>query len=373
MKITCFLRTLVTFILFASGCAPTSISSRSGDPPSDDDQTFPVHGMPYYLPIGAILIKGEYKAPPATATTGKTSAEPAAHSEKADAAQPSAVGNTFGLLQLAVAADTPPEKADPKPASGDSTTNSVTLAVGGWTITLSAGIEADAQRKFYALPRRNYVFEDEYKIGVNGKHLLSTGNSVADDRTAAIIGEVASIVSQGIPKAARPASPDASTAPFLVSFRTNNRKEFEIARAVLEKRQIDLRMSPAPSDVAPPEKGFRLERGLVFRLAEAYRVTLQYPNRRATDGDLLLNYSHNFLLPGLQPYVIAYERMPFVKKTIDVGFEDGMLASYHEKVPSPVLGVLGIPKAIVGAVVPLLGGGSLGGSAPSSTTAAPTP
>ena len=135
------------------------------------------------------------------------------------------VENSFGLIRFGALADSPPKEADPKPASGDSTANSVTLTVGGWTITITAGVEADAQCRFYAVPRRNYVFDDDYKIAVNARHLLSTGNSVADDRTAAIIGKAAEIVAEGVKKALTPAPPGVNTDPFLVSFRTNNWEE----------------------------------------------------------------------------------------------------------------------------------------------------
>jgi len=67
---------------------------------------------------------------------------------------------------------------------------------------------------------------------------------------------------------------------------------------------------------------------------------------------------------------MKFDRMPFVKKVREVGFSDGMLTDFHQKRPSPVLGLLGIPKAIVEAIVPVLGAGSTGSASSSGTSTA---
>jgi hypothetical protein len=64
--------------------------------------------------------------------------------------------------------------------------------------------------------------------------------------------------------------------------------------------------------------------------------------------------------------------MAFVKKLKEIGFRDGMLTEFHEKVPSPILGFLGIPKAILQAVVPIPGAPAGGGSASATGTSPPT-
>ena len=66
---------------------------------------------------------------------------------------------------------------------------------------------------------------------------------------------------------------------------------------------------------------------------------------------------------------MKYNRMAFVKKVKNVGFTDGMLTDYHQTVPSPILGFLGIPKAIVQAIVPIPGAAPSGSGSTSGTTA----
>ena len=53
------------------------------------------------------------------------------------------------------------------------------------------------------------------------------------------------------------------------------------------------------------------------------------------------------------PLVLDYSRVPFVKAVKNVTFVDGTPRDYSRKVPSPVFGFLGIPKALIGAVAPL--------------------
>jgi hypothetical protein len=63
--------------------------------------------------------------------------------------------------------------------------------------------------------------------------------------------------------------------------------------------------------------------------------------------------------------------MAFVKKVKETGFTDGMLTDFHQKVPSPILGFLGIPKAIVQAIVPIPGAPPSSGSGSSTGTTTP--
>ena len=63
--------------------------------------------------------------------------------------------------------------------------------------------------------------------------------------------------------------------------------------------------------------------------------------------------------------------MAFVKKVKEIGFTNGMLTDFHQKVPSPILGFLGIPKAVLQAIVPVPGTPGPSGSASSAGTAVP--
>jgi len=52
----------------------------------------------------------------------------------------------------------------------------------------------------------------------------------------------------------------------------------------------------------------------------------------------------------------------------DIGFTNRMLTDFHQKVPSPILGFLGIPKAVVQAIVPIPAAPPSGSGSASATT-----
>ena len=86
----------------------------------------------------------------------------------------------------------------------------------------------------------------------------------------------------------------------------------------------------------------------------------------------LIHSTQQFVLPDPDRlYEIEYPRMAFVKKVKEIGFTDGMLTDFRQKVPSPILGFLGIPKAIVQAIVPIPGAAGPSGSASGSGTTPP--
>ena len=339
MKTKCFLWASVLCTLL-DGCKVVSTSEVPEShqfPDKNGNPSLVIHGMPYFLPIGVITIKGDWKdqgAPP-----------PKANLES---------GLTFGLLTSGTAPAASKDDSDGAPAG-----QTVTLTFDGWTITITAEVEADPGHMFYAIPRRNYIFDDYFQVTVNSKHLLSAGKSTANDRTADVIGAVASLVESAAAFRAEAVRPTPPLKSFLVSFRTDSWTEWDAARKMLKKADFVL----APLATSAPANLENLspcnqEHGLVFRLAEPYTLSLTYPLKDAS----MLRYEHVFVLPGRQPYVIEYHRVAFVKKVQEVGFTDGMLTDYRENLPSPILGVLGIPKAIIGAIVPFVGGGSLGGT-----------
>ena len=367
MKTKCFLWASLLCTLL-DGCKVVSTSQVGPNhqfPDSNGNPSLVVHGMPYFLPIGVITIKGEKKVSAQTTSSGD-------HKKAADPAPPSANrenGLSFGLMGAEAAS--PGSKDD----SGDAPAGqAVTIIVDGWTVTITAEVEAEAGQMYYAVPRRNYIFDDDFQVTVNSKHLLSAGKSTADDRTAAVIGAVASLAKSVAVPGVRTAKTRGELTSFLVSFRTDSAAEYEIAREVLYDAGFGLgplsSSAPARLENLPADDQ---ERGLVFRLAEPYTVSLTYPVKTKASG--AVRYSHVFILPGRQPYVLEYHRVAFVKKIQNVGFSDGMLTDYHENLPSPILGVLAIPKEIIGAIVPFLGGGSLGatGTMPAAPPPAVTP
>lgn len=302
-----------------------------------------VHGMPYYLPIGILTIKGTYSEPtPAPKTTPGASE-----------------GNQTP------AGDKPEDKESPVP-SDTSTANSVTFTIDGWTIAITAEVEADPNESLYIVPERNYIFDDEYRVTVNPKHLLSTGNTTVADRSADIAGAIASLVSSDVGRGVHAGAPPAPKEhePFLITFHPTSHDEYVNAQELIGTRDFTL-TARYPEPVGQEHAGAELieaeRHGLAFRLGVPFEVSLARQSERA-QGTKVLKYTKRFILPGTQTYVFDYRRMPFVKKVTEIAFTDGMLTDYHENLPSPILGVLSIPKAILAALIPLPSSAMTGGS-----------
>jgi len=328
----------------------------------------PVEGMLYYLPIGKITIKGEYEK-----------------SEQSPTPTPT---------PTATATPTPTPAPTPKQASAsggkakrggkdtDSGEGSIAISGGQVKITITSRVEADQKAGvYYVTPKTNDIFEDEVQVTVNSKHLLSAGKVTTEDKTAEIAGTIASFVAKGI---APLAAPKENRLPFYFSFDPAKKDDVTFVKCQLRQRGISLTVSTSAAGKildTPTVKAKAAELGtggLVFRPAAAYNIQLVYPVDRecgkepsGTDS-VLIKDTEQFILPDrTKLFVMKYDRMPFVKKVREVGFSDGMLTDFHQKRPSPILGFLGIPKAILQAIVPVPGAAGSSGSASSSGTTIP--
>jgi len=302
--------------------------------------------MLYYLPIGKITIKGEFKS---EGLPGKTllTASPASST----GAKPGGGG------------EEPPQGA-------------VTITGGGLTLTLVPEVEADEKAgEYYVTPHANYIYEDESRIAVNGKHLLSTGNLTTEDKTADIVGALASMAGQikGFAEPTGTATPT-PTPPFYFSFHPSNPAEVTDVKNALKVRRINFEVTYAREHPQTENKEPSLSRaeaqrlgeeGLIFRPGISYKVELRYPDATKFDtSTTFINTTQQFILPATDRlYEVNYDRMAFVKKVKEIGFRDGMLTEYRQKVPSPILGFLGIPKAVLQAIVPIPGAPPPSGSA----------
>jgi hypothetical protein len=339
----------LAWIFFHFGCR--TLSTTAGSPPSG-----PVNGMLYYLPIGKITIKGEFK--------------PSSPSEKAkekNIAGPSApTGNPGG-------------------AGGEQPTpGAATITAGELTITLTPEVEADEKAgEYYVTPRANYIYEDEARMTVNSKQLLSTGNVTTEDKTADIVGAVASIAAQaGGLKLLEGTPTPTPPPPFYFSFHPSCYDEVEFVKEQLKARnKITFDVKPAPTRSCKlaytnASEAMRLgEKGLIFRPATSYKIMLKYSAIDPRDGKTIrpiIDSTQQFILPDPNRlYEIEYPRMAFVKKVKEIGFTNGMLTDFRQKVPSPILGFLGIPKAVLQAIVPIPGAPPQSGSASGAGTTPP--
>ena len=337
------------------GCRTLSTSQQI--PPSGSL----IDGMLYYLPTGKITIKGEFKS-----------------------------ADSQARMKIASSRSSRPQG---QPGGGDGSSDGVTAITGGaLTITLTAEVEADqCSGEYYVIPHANYMYDDETRITVNAKHLLSTGNVTTEDKTAEIVGTLASIASEVTPKfvAEKGGSPTPTPTPtpippFYFSFHPSNPKEVADVEEALSNRQIYFSVTHPGEQTQIGGKEISLSRavaqqigeeGLIFRPGIPYKVELRYPrapgfDTTGTPGGTLINTTQQFILPDPDRlYEIKYNRMAFVKKVKQIGFTDGMLTDFNQKVPSPILGFLGIPKAIVQAIVPIPAEPPTGSGSASGTTA----
>ena len=282
--------------------------------------------MLYYLPIGKLTISGNFEDITLPTGDGQTAASPT---------------------------PTPGTPAQNGAASGDTSKNVTTQL----KITLTPDVEADERAGvYYATPHANYMYEDDVQVKVNSKHLLDTGNVKTEDKTVAIVQEVTSLASQIATAGAKMRAPprQQNRRPFNFTFRPSVYSEYDDVRTKLADRGITLTVDPAPM---PDGKAVVIEQneakqlganGLLFRPAVAYNVRVSFSDILAT--------RQQFVLPDQNRiYEIGYPRISFIKREKNIGFSDGMLTDFHQITPSPILGFLGLPKAIIKGVVPLPG------------------
>jgi len=368
------------WIALQIGCE--TLSTTAGAPSSG-----PVDGLLfYYLPRGKVTIRGS--AP--IISSAETDNSKQKNSKQKDSKQEASPEPT-GLLsteanagRFAAGQAGGDQKA---PATGGDSPPSG-ISGGDVTVNVTAEVEADeGAGAYYVHPRANYMYDDEVKVSVK-KHLLSTGNVTTEDKTADIIGAIASTAKTGW-LLARTASGEPTPPPaFTFSFHPSNASEVGFVVGELKRRGIILSVTANgetvtkrsavhdPSDAELNDMKVRAELftkegspGLLFRPAAVYNISLVSSSKKSLGQEIKV--TQQFVLPDpTRLYVMRYDRMAFVKKVRQVGFTDGMLTDFDQKAPSPILGFLGIPKAILQALVPIPAVGP-SGSASSSGMSAP--
>src|SRR5206468_3861593 len=155
------------------------------------------------------------------------------------------------------------------------------------TITLTAEVEADeTSGEYYVTPQANYLYEDDVHVTVNAKHLLSTGNVTTEDKTAEIVGALASLARTGMGFARTELAENQR--PFNFTFHPCNAGEVEFVAGELKKRGIGLRVT-VNGKAAPQCVGMLHDKevrrlatefgknGLLFRPALPYKIQLIAP------------------------------------------------------------------------------------------------
>jgi hypothetical protein len=317
-----------------------------------------INGMAYYLPVGKITIKGEFASETTQSTGTDNKSDNTDTTENLAATQESSPsGKTPGKKT---------EESDSKTPAKDATGDAISIA--GLTLSISSEVEADMDAGRYAIHVPNAMFEDEIKLSVNSKHLLSAGKATTEDKTAEIVGTVASLAKAAmgvgpLMRIAKPTPTPPDKQPFYFTFYPSSAKARSEVSEQLLKRHIEFSIKeegPAARDDVP-SKGHKVDptQGLVFRFAKIYRVHIRYPvgdknwDASTSKNVTLLDTYRKFVLPDTgREYVFEYPRLPLVKAVNEVGFTDGMLTDLHTTRPSLIVGILSVPKAVAQAIIP---------------------
>ena len=142
---------------------------------------------------------------------------------------------------------------------------------------------------------------------MNSKHLLSAGKVTTEDKTAEIVSTLASIAVQAA-TLAKGKVPEENRQPFFFSFDPSDDQDVCFVRRQLALRGVGLSMSrSAKGRILPSDdvKGIApgvYERGLVFRPAAVYNITITYP-RNHKRGELVgIRDTEQFILPIERSY-----------------------------------------------------------------------
>jgi hypothetical protein len=215
--------------------------------------------------------------------------------------------------------------------------------------------------------------------------IIDNGNGITD--AAIFEREIGYKKSEGTSKNT------ASLIPFDIVFRpdveTERTAAINAVSAITKDRVgLDVRRLPEKTDfhgsgtLWKDKSGRQLKTvgGIVFPPVYAYRITVFIDTSKTapTTPPVLTPNLKNTQVLGSQVvlipdtdldhvYAADFTRTPFVTRITNVGFSNGMLVSYEQDLPSPVLGFLQIPQSILAAIVPIPGLSKSPGSASKST------
>jgi hypothetical protein len=235
----------------------------------------------------------------------------------------------------------------------------------GFTITVASEIVADLNERYELEVNQHYPFFDHNAVlTTDDKGLLKTVNAVSTDRGVEGIGALITAGGQALQFAASAGgfsaknfekssgtpTPTATPAPFHITLDPFKGEVSQTTRDNLftisvnwQKQQI-----PAcPKNEARDDCELRYA-GIMTRLTLPFTVTV-----RSNDGT---EARATVLLPDVrQRYLLSAPRGPLVTSETRIDFVNGSMVTRDIKRPSIGYAILGIPKTILGALVPIPG------------------
>jgi len=276
------------------------------------------------------------------------------------------------------------------------------------TITIAPFIDADTSSCHYRLTRKvNHLFEDNVTLEVDTTTgLLQTVNGTSEDKTAAIAAEGIAIAAKAMTfgvgggvtgtRSVVPQEKPTPTPPpcgqlvsftgsfryMIPSFQLPTNETYATRRTLVvssgppasgSKANGNPTATATPTPMPPVTKTYcvivrrkdkhdeyensRATRinnpaeGIVVRAPAPYLVTMRELDRN-TDTQRIAEQL--LFLPDTQRnYVLPVDRSPFVKNDTQITLVKGVVQKVGVTRPSIVLGILGVPKTILDALVPL--------------------
>lgn len=271
-------------------------------------------------------------------------------------------------------------------------------------LKVSGLVEADMSSRWRLTRKINHLFEDTVVLEVDATTgLLKTVNGTSEDKTAEIAaaavaavanvmtlgagGVAASATSAFMPTSKTPCPDLTLQTPFRFRIAaTDLRSDLSFCQRLHIKGVKPKPETPAPAKPKPgetpvpteckpvetpaPELTFTLQvdredshdpvregtlprtghgsvDGIVVRAPAPYQVTLK------NEKTGMVGEQTVFLPDPDRVYWLPLDRTPFVKNETKIALINGVVQSFTTTRPSIILGIVGIPKTILGALVPL--------------------
>jgi hypothetical protein len=239
----------------------------------------------------------------------------------------------------------------------------------GWTITVAPEIRADLKERYELEVNQRYPFFDHNAtLTTDDKGLLKTVNALSTDHSVEGIGALITAGGQALQFGASLGAGELSTAhkageatptptpppPFHVvldpfDYCRNRCTATPPGFTITVNRPVPPQNPACPRDEARDDCENRYA-GIMTRLSLPFTVTVT-PN---TDPDAAA--STTVLLPDTrQRYLLSVPRGPLVTSETKIEFANGSMVTRDIKRPSIGYAILGIPKALLTALVPIPG------------------
>jgi hypothetical protein len=247
------------------------------------------------------------------------------------------------------------------------------------TIKVGTLIEAETSSRWRLTRNINHLFEDNVVLEVDpATGLLKTVSGSSEDKTAEIVATALETAAKAMtfgagaaPTGVRALGAEAECGCTPVNLRAPFHYKMKLPEWLgtrgycrclritkagdetpvvieVQVRRMDEPGPPGPIQMGHIADGKVLVDGIVVRAPAPYKVTLAQPGSSNPPDDQMV-----FLPDPTRIYYLPLDRTPFVKNETKIALVNGVVQSVTTSRPSIILGIVGVPKTILTALVPL--------------------